>query len=119
VAAGELMANFDTLVLPPGFVRALAESKPADHLNLFGMKVIESPMAYRTRLVPDRLQRSRTFPFQSFEITYKEVREPVALLFNTAALGYRWPLPPIRKSDLSTFQSKDYGVIDILTGAAG
>jgi hypothetical protein len=113
------MATFDTLVLPPDFARAVFEREPGDHQHLWGMKVVESPMAYRTRMVPDRLQRSRTFPFQHFEVTYREEREPVALLFNTEALGYRWPLPPIRKSDLSTFQSKDYGVINILTAAAG
>lgn len=88
-------------------------------MRFMGMRVIESPLAYRTRRVAERLQRSRTAPYGHYELTYKEVREPVALMFNTKALGFEWPLPPIFKRDLSAFQDSDMGIVSILTAAAG
>jgi hypothetical protein len=110
--------TFDTLVLPPDFTETLARLSGGERPSFMGMRVIESPLAYKTRRVPDRLQRSRTPPFRDYEMTYKEVREPVALMFNTQALGFLRPFPPLYKRDLCAFQDPRMGIVPILTAAA-
>lgn len=110
---------FDTMVLPPELMQALARLAGGERPAFHGMKVIENPLARITRRIPDRLQRSRTFPFRDYELTYKEVSEPVAIMFSAPALGFLRPLPPIYKRDLSAFQGSEYGVISMAAAVAG
>ena len=99
--------NFDTLVLPPEYLQALQE-RIDEHVKatFMGMRVIQSPLARKTRQVPDRLRRSTTFPFRHFEIAHKEVSEPVAIMFNAPALGFLPERGPI-------FPRNDMGIVSI------
>lgn len=93
---------FDTALLPPDW----AKGHQQEPLSLFGMRVIESPHAYKETREAKRL-KSAWHPNHGhhYVLEYEVKREPVAFLINTDALraSFERYMPPIRLRDLATF----------------